>query len=333
MNFLDIENYENLMKIYKLNKDIYILKLEINEFEDKKKSNLYFLNIQQEVYNTTIMKKKTIIKKYKFQIIKNILNMHLLQKKHKELIKIEQYYIDLITDLYYSLSHFSIYKYNTKKNIGKILNKLNDINKLDSIINYKYIKLFNDFYIEQPITQQKILKAKLNIEFKEYLKYKPKCLNQITKVENIINKNMILKNKNLKKKNLLHQKTINIKNKYLYIQKDIIIYENRNVKSYTSINKNIHELNIRISIKNKQLIEYQNEINICHNNIELLNNIKGDKILTHEQCSICLEDINKGIQTSCNHFFHYGCINMYIFNILQQNTKFDIKCPICRQYI
>ena len=112
MNFLDIENYENLMKIYKLNKDIYILKLEINEFEDKKKSNLYFLNIQQEVYNTTIMKKKTIIKKYKFQIIKNILNMHLLQKMHMGVMAIHPFRFTQKDDwrLSYAINGFTLIK-------------------------------------------------------------------------------------------------------------------------------------------------------------------------------------------------------------------------------
>ena len=42
MDFLDIENYENLMQIHKLNKDIHLLKLEINEFHDKKKAIYIF---------------------------------------------------------------------------------------------------------------------------------------------------------------------------------------------------------------------------------------------------------------------------------------------------
>ena len=57
MDFLDIENYENLMQIHKLNKDIHLLKLEINEFHDKKKSNIYFLNIQQELFDSVVKKK------------------------------------------------------------------------------------------------------------------------------------------------------------------------------------------------------------------------------------------------------------------------------------
>ena len=41
MDFLDIENYDNLINIHKLNKQIHLLNIEINEFESKKKSNIY----------------------------------------------------------------------------------------------------------------------------------------------------------------------------------------------------------------------------------------------------------------------------------------------------
>ena len=96
MDFLDIENYENLIQIHKLNKEIHLLKLEINEFHDKKKSNIYFLNIQQELFDSVVKKKFNLLKKYNYRIIKNILNMHMLKKKNKELIAIENNNIDII---------------------------------------------------------------------------------------------------------------------------------------------------------------------------------------------------------------------------------------------
>lgn len=409
MDFLDIKNYENLMQIHKLNKDIHLLKLEINEFHDKKKSNIYFLNIQQELFDSVVKKKFNLLKKYNYRIIKNILNMHILKKKNKELIEIENNNINLINDINHKLLYYSIDKYNTKKSIEKILIKYNNIinndfdllkleiskiqtisinnfkckilKNLDNInylvntglntyyIFYSYL-LNNNFYNDinlilnnhQQIYKQYILKYKLNIEYKEYLKYKQQSIQKIKKVQNINHKSEILKIKNNKRLTLLHQKTRNIKNKYLYIQKDIIVYENRNSKTQSVINKNIHELNIRISIKTKQLLECQQEIELCNKNIELLNELNGEDILTLikkvniltnkqckkctnnkicktcleyeiENCPICLDTINKGIMTSCNHFFHYGCINLYIFNILHQNSKLDITCPICRQYI
>ena len=92
-------------------------------------------------------------------------------------------------------------------------------------------------------------------------------------------------------------------------------------------------MNIRISIKIKQLKECEHEIKLCNNNIELLNNLHGNELINGDNCAICLEKMEKGIMTSCKHYFHYGCINIYIFNILHQNSKLDIRCPICRQYI
>ena len=49
-----------------------------------------------------------------------------------------------------------------------------------------------------------------------------------------------------------------------------------------------------------------------------------------QQCSICLENIDIGITTNCKHHYHHGCINLYIFNIIQSNTDLDFKCPLCR---
>lgn len=386
MDFLDIENYENLMQIHKLNKDIYILKLEINEFYEKRQSNIYFLNLQQELFNSVVNKKINMLKKFNYRIIKNILNINLLQKKNNELNENTKQIENLISNINKSLLKFSIDKFNTKKSIEKILykynnlihtydNKLLNIDKLDlskffinnfdqlnnidvfkckilknlySINNnlnhyyiyYNYLLKYN-FYNDinlilidyKLIYKQQILKYKLNIEYKEYFKFKQNSIQQIKKYQNIKEKNKLLKIKNTKRFNLLLQKTKNIKNKYLYIQKDIISYEKRNIKTQSTINKNIHELNIRISIKSKQLKECEHEIELCNKNIELLNELNGDLLLTDENCAICLETIKRGIITPCKHYYHYGCINLYIFNILQQNSKLDIICPICRQYI
>lgn len=42
----------------------------------------------------------------------------------------------------------------------------------------------------------------------------------------------------------------------------------------------------------------------------------------NEYCSICLEDIEQGVKTTCNHYFHKECID----TALQHNDK----CPYCR---
>ena len=230
------------------------------------------MNIQQELFDSVVKKKFNLLKKYNYRIIKNILNMHILKKKNKELIEIENNNIDLINNNNHKLLYYSIDKYNTKKSIEKILIKYNnlihsdfdllklEISKIQTIsINnfkckilknldntglntyylfYSYL-LHNNFYNDinlilnyhQQIYKQYILKYKLNIEYKEYLKYKQQSIQQIKKVQNINNKSELIKVKNNKRLTLLHQKTRNIKNKYLYIQKDIILYENRNSKT------------------------------------------------------------------------------------------------------
>jgi hypothetical protein len=49
------------------------------------------------------------------------------------------------------------------------------------------------------------------------------------------------------------------------------------------------------------------------------NNIIGDEI----DCSICLErNTNEGVLLSCNHSFHYSCL---------QNWSINNSCPLCRQ--
>ena len=53
--------------------------------------------------------------------------MHILKKKNKELIEIENNNIDLINNINHKLLYYSIDKYNTKKSIEKILIKYNNL--------------------------------------------------------------------------------------------------------------------------------------------------------------------------------------------------------------
>jgi len=387
MDFLDIENYDNLLNIHKLNKQIHLLNIEINEFESKKKSNIYFLNIQKDLFNQIFLKKQNLLKKYNCKIIKNILNMHFLKKKINELTTLEFNNNNLIVNYNYMLKHYNIEKYNKKNNINKLLVKYNNLlinNSLNNFsltnnnsliqLNYElkckliknldnpniyqlhFIKnntestgynlfniyilkynLNNDFNIIKQfhtnIYKQFILLKKINLEFKEYLKIKSTFKTSIYKLINNNYKNQFMQIKHKNKINLLYKKSQDIKNKYLYLQKDILNLEIKNLRTQTTMNKNIHELNIRISFKKKLLEDYQSDVDRYNDSLMLLNNTKGDFLITNEQCSICLDDIKLGITTKCKHHFHYGCINLYIFNILQQNNKLDITCPLCRQYI
>lgn len=387
MDFLDIENYENLYNIHKLNKQIHLLNLEINEFENKKKSNLYFLKIQKDIFNNILLKKINLLKKYNFKIIKNILKMYYLKNKIKELNNYNILNNNLILNYLHTLKYYNIDKFNNKKSINKILLKLNNcldsfyiknldldksissnihqyfkckiIKNLDNLSYcqtilikndnlstyfnifksyiFKYnlysdINIIDNFY--QNIYKQFILIKKLNLEFKEYIKIKKNYSKHIEKLNNQNRKFSLIKLKNIQNIDLLYKKTKDIKNKYLYVQKDIIFQENKNTLTQNTMNKNIHELNIRIDIKKKILEEYKIDIEKLYNNLIKLNDTKGDILPNKDICSICLEEISLGVTTICNHNFHYGCINLYIFNILHDNNnKIDIKCPLCRQYI
>lgn len=70
----------------------------------------------------------------------------------------------------------------------------------------------------------------------------------------------------------------------------------------------IHNLNLNFSKQEQQYI----------------NVIYLDKMNTNEECSICLNILNRSIlKTECNHFFHKECL-----------TKWKNKtCPLCRKFI
>jgi hypothetical protein len=273
MDFIDIENYENLITIHQLNKQTYILNLEISDFESRKQSNLYFLNIQQDMFKKLMIKKGNLLKKYYLKIIKNILNMHNLQKKNNELIIQEKKNMNLIFNLYKILNSYSIEKYNTKKCINKLIDKLNKIynnnekqfnfttneiitspdiilslfkckmlknlgSSYYTIRNYSilfsYFSIFNldndlntIYFYYDFIFKQFILKKKINLEFREFLYSKNSCNKQITKLINSNEKSTIIKNKNNKQINLLHKKTKDIKNKFVFIQKEIVAHEKK----------------------------------------------------------------------------------------------------------
>lgn len=372
MDFLDIVNYENLLQINKLNKEIQLVTIDINDFENKKKSNLHFLNIQKEFFNDTITKKTNILKKYNYKIIKNIINMHSLKQKNNEFNK--QVNLNKIMANKYNkqLLLFNINNYaNIPNTIKKLLYKYNNLykqsdfiifNSLTSINNinfhsinlknlfscdnkyinllFEYIcifKMYSDInYINNNLIstyKSLIIKKMLNIEIKHYFKFKTNIIKQKNKIINLNDKFLCNINKNNKQINLIYKRTKDLKNKFNNTFKEIKIQEYNNLKLQSTMTSNIYELNIRIGIAKQKLYNLQFDIEKYNQQLSLLNNTKGDLILSNDICSICLDDLTIGITTKCKHHFHYGCINLYIFNILQQNNNLEFKCPICRQFI
>jgi len=383
MDYFDKENYQNLLNIHNLNKKIHLALIEIKEYEAKKKNNIYFLKIQNNLFEKVFTKKYATLKKYYYRMIKNAITIAYNKKKNNELMQIilknnilinkynnslfnlnshnliqKKSHIKLFNKYDYIINSINNYitlnkksieynklekKYNLLKNNIQ-LNLQNNIISLDfkskNLSFYNYIYYYNldlkyNFTLEvyNNITLYFIKLNKLNIEFIEYNKFyslSKKNIHKLTINNNKYNK-IILKNN--KQNELIIKKSEDIKNKYNYIQKYILIQEKKNLTTQFNFVKNIHELNIRLDLNKEILKGYKLEIEKLQELLKLSDNIKGKYLNNSDQCMICLEEITYGITTNCNHNFHYSCINLYIFNILNQLNKIEIKCPICRQFI
>jgi hypothetical protein len=84
MEFLNEESYVNIVKFYKINNEISKNLIEISSLDNKKKSNEAMLELQKNIYSNTIIDKLVVLKKYKFIIIKHLLNYN----KNKNIILI-----------------------------------------------------------------------------------------------------------------------------------------------------------------------------------------------------------------------------------------------------
>ena len=97
-------------------------------------------------------------------------------------------------------------------------------------------------------------------------------------------------------------------------------------KNITDIDLNIILLKEMLIIHNKKKELLEKIINKDNIKYSFCNDI-------NDNCSICLNKLDYCIQTKCSHHFHYNCIISYIYNLLENSSKIDIICPICRQYI
>lgn len=377
MDFFDKDNYANLANINNLNKKIRILTIELKEYEAKKKNNIYFLKIQNNIFDNMFKKKYILLKKYYIRIIKNAIIIHFNKQKNKDLNKIIKNNNNVINSIYVDINQINIFNNIEKKSLLKLKNKYQQIieninnknllkleKKYNSIINinnyltnnltiydiksnneifYNYLYYYNfsnlsntekltlDLFISINLYFNKL--KLVNLEFLEYIKYKNSKKKQLNKLYNNNIKSQKIIEKNIKSNELLNKKSEDIKNKYEYIQKYIIIQEKKNLKTQFNFVKNIHELNIRIDLHNQLLKDYNNQVEDLQNLLKDTDETKGKKIENSESCMICLDDISHGIITKCNHKFHHSCINLYIFNIINQLNNIEIKCPICRQFI
>ena len=63
----------------------------------------------------------------------------------------------------------------------------------------------------------------------------------------------------------------------------------------------------------------------------------AEQCLTHDECPICLDEINNAHITECNHTFCHDCIYNpgieRIVSVINDVTVVGISCPLCRRFI
>jgi hypothetical protein len=131
-------------------------------------------------------------------------------------------------------------------------------------------------------------------------------------------------------------------NFYLHFNIEITIEQIRDVN--TNIRNGIHDimilnnynnnfnnlfLTLINNLRNVQSEEQEDiKITLDEDEYNKLEKIKIEET-TEENCSICIEKIEKGnevIKLPCGHLFHDNCIKSYLLN-------YDYKCPLCRHDI
>lgn len=332
-NLLKIEiklNFQNLENVSKLKKyNLIIIKNLIEHYlliKEIKMLNIKLLN--GCLVNNDLIGIKPILKNDNInEIIKNIMD-NIIKKDNKykiSILKLQKLFnfknnknIKYIFNSYYSkLTHELILFYEYKDNDNDNDNK---------IILLSNIKILLDKISQISVRQQLMLDI--------ILFFKNKKIIQLNKEKNAIIKNKLIltiekKNKqvlklksNIEKNIKLHnkkQKEFNNKTKKIYMR--FLLFTNILKTNQIIINKYKESIN---SIKNKKKIS--NNMNKNYNKCKKFN--KNDDIT----CSICLDQIEEGVITSCNHIFHLECINLYVNNILN-NPIINIICPMCRAYI
>lgn len=296
----------NTINVYDFNNNCYFNKLNKNLNKILKKikivnyNNDIILNINMiYIHSIDFINKNdinTIIKYFDFIIFYLSRTVY---KKNKQLYNL--YYIALKFYMYANISniqesYFLIYK---------LLNLFKLINLNNELTDFFKVKVYNTNTV-----------ISLSNNKKKILKINNSYINSIPKIQKNINSKVKLYNKLYKR-----------------------IYNNPNNIYITTINR--YEQNI-INL-NKILNIFNDKYTTLNNTIENLNLIKCPDelqkkcITTHngdDICCICLDAIDNGVKTSCNHMFHIYCINLYIFSILNSaSNDINILCPLCRKYI
>lgn len=300
MQFINEESYNIIYKYNKLNQKINIDTLEISNLEKKKRGNETILDIQENVFYTIIEQKCEILKKYKFQIIKNAINYN----KNKQIINLIYKLINNNQNELSLLHNTKIYKYNNEFYSNKInleYNKLILLNKFKHNNNDKLYNLFYNYIKKDCIINNNSTKEDL---CKIYIK---------NKIINIFSKKDI---KNININFILYIYNNHIGNNYNIYDLLLFIY---NINIYKYKLKNIHN-NLKEYFKNKKLFE-----KLKNSNTKLYKDVKktykkNDFIIKKSNQILIKYKYNEKIIN--NQFIKYNKIkNDYKKNIIDININ------------
>lgn len=359
MEFFDI-NYCRALVEYNKSEDL-LYKIEtLKNINNRYIHNLLRLEIELSYEKSEIIHK---CKKYNLLIIKNLIDSYFIKKEIKTLnLNLNTNYVTNDKLVQITLLKENLNVSDIIDNIENLLTQNNkkykiSVLKLQKLFNFKTDKklkyIFNIYYND--------LKNNINLFYEKdkYKEHKNICLSNIRillyRISQIRMKHQLsldiisfVKNKikqiNIKTKMKLVIKKKNIQENKLksYITKNIKLYK----KKQDEVNSKLKKmkwvfLGVSKSIKSNQSLidKYKDNINLNRYKKKITNNmnknyIKCKKFNKNEDiiCSICQEQIEEGIVTSCNHTFHLECINLYVNNIIN-NPVIDIICPMCRAYI
>ena len=255
MEFINEESYKNIVKYNKINNKINNALIEINNLQKKKKGNESILEMQETIFYNIIESKLNLIKKYKFTIIKNVINYH----KNQLIIKV-------------------LNKLILKNKNNLLNNKINKIFFTDNInnklnIEYNKIKSLNKYYINENYEK---LDNLLNHCAKKILKDNP------IENDNIYILKQYLSNINFNKKDI----------KYISINFILYLFKYNNTIDLDNIDK-YHNNIYKILLFIYYLSIYKIKIKLLHN--ELKDFFKLQKFNNKLNCNSekLLKDIKK----------------------------------------
>jgi hypothetical protein len=314
MELINKDSYLNIARYNQLTLEISNNVIEISNLENKKKSNQAILDLQENIYSTTIKNKIVLLKKYKFFIIKNLL----IFIKNKNIISILNKIINNNALIIVNINK-KINDENIKLDINsKINSEKNKITKLNKLYNNKESdKIYNLAYIF----------------FKRYISNKNNLLKFIN---NSLDQELNITKKDIKLNNINFMLYLykNINNNYNQLSEEkllIYIYNLLNFIYYLNIYKYQTKF-LYIELKQRcQDIKSINKLKL--NNNKLLKNINKTYLKNEsldKKCKVMINKYKYNEKIINNQYIKYYKIQIdFIKNI----TDINLNIIILKQHI